>query len=283
MESIIPLASTGAVEDTTAAEAELGKLPEWDLSDLYGAPDSPELEADLTAAAERAKDFRARFEGHLAGLAGAALAAAIQDYEAIQEVLGRVMSYAQLVHSGDMSDPEAGRFYQTMQERVTVISTDLLFFTLELNRLEEAGLEARLADPALARYRPWLRDLRAFRPHQLSDELEALLHEKSVAGRAAWVRLFDETMADLRFPLDGKELTSAEVLHKLTDRDGAVRDLRPQPQPPVKVPEKQICSFGWPWRSPGAPGRRYMMHAGSSRERHRYRAADQALRKAHRY
>ncbi len=213
-----------AVKDAAAAEAELGPLPEWDLRDLYPAPDSAELEADLTGAAGRSKDFRARFEGRLAGLAGAALAAAIQDYEAIQEVLGRVMSYAQLVHSGDMSDPEVGRFYQTMQERATVISTDLLFFALELNRLEEADLEVKLEDPALARYRPWLRDLRAFRPHQLSDELEALLHEKSVAGRAAWVRLFDETMADLRFPLNGTELTSAEVLHKLTDRDRAVRE-----------------------------------------------------------
>ena len=104
------------------------------------------------------------------------------------------------VRAGNVADPEIGRFYQTMQERINAISTELLFFTLELNRLDDAALDAKLADPALARYRPWLRDVRAFRPHQLSDELEKLLHEKSVAGRAAWVRLFDETIADLRFP-----------------------------------------------------------------------------------
>jgi oligoendopeptidase F len=210
--------------ETRGEETNLGELPEWDLRDLYPGPDSPELEGDLSRAAERARDFRARHEGKLAGLAGAELAAAVGDYEAMQEVLGRIMSYAQLTHAGDMSDSEVGRFYQTMQERTTAISTDLLFFGLELNRLEEAELEAKLADPALAHYRPWLRDLRAFRPHQLSDELESLLHEKYVAGRAAWTRLFDETMAALRFPFDGAALTSAEILHKLTDRDGAVRE-----------------------------------------------------------
>jgi oligoendopeptidase F len=212
---------TASVE--TAATADLGALPEWDLNDLYPGPDSPALEADLKRAGEGAKRFRAAHEGKLAGLDGAALAAAVKDYEAVQEILGRVMSYAQLVHAGDMGDPEVGRFYQTMQERTTVVSTDLLFFTLELNRLDEADLEAKLADPGLARYRPWLRDVRAFRAHQLSDELEALLHEKHVAGRAAWVRLFDETLAALRFPLEGKQLTSTEVLHRMTDRDGAVR------------------------------------------------------------
>jgi oligoendopeptidase F len=212
---------TASVE--TAATADLGALPEWDLNDLYPGPDSPALEADLKRAGEGAKRFRAAHEGKLAGLDGAALAAAVKDYEAVQEILGRVMSYAQLVHAGDMGDPEVGRFYQTMQERTTVVSTDLLFFTLELNRLDEADLEAKLADPGLARYRPWLRDVRAFRAHQLSDELEALLHEKHVVGRAAWVRLFDETLAALRFPLDGKQLTGTEVLHRMTDRDGAVR------------------------------------------------------------
>src|SRR5207245_6922668 len=99
----------------------------------------------------------------------------------------------------------------------------LLFFTLELNRLDDAEIEAKLADPVLAHYRPWLRDTRAFRPHQLSDDIEKLLHEKYVAGRAAWTRLFDETIAELRFPFRGRELTEPEAMHLLSDRDGAVR------------------------------------------------------------
>ena len=201
----------------------LGALPTWDLKDLYPGRDSPELKAALAKSETDAKAFRAAHEGKLAGYSGAQLAAAVADYERLDEVLARLMSYAQLLHSGDMTDPEIGRFYQTLQEKVTVISSETLFFALEINRIEDAALETKLADPALAHYRPWLRDVRAFRPHQLSDDMERLLHEKSVAGRGAWVRLFDETMAHLRFPVDGKELTEAEVLHLMSDRDGAVR------------------------------------------------------------
>ena len=211
-------------EPGVARSEDLGALPSWDLGDLYPGPDSARLNGDLERCESEAKDFRARYEGRLAGLDGAALGAAIAVYEAIQETLERVSSYAQLVYAGDMSDPAIGRFYQTMQERTTDISAEILFFTLELNRLGDAELKDKMAVPALARYGPWLRDVRAFREHELSDDLERLLHEKRVAGRSAWVRLFDETMAALRFPLDGASLTSAEILNKMTDRDGAVRE-----------------------------------------------------------
>src|SRR5271154_3019012 len=201
----------------------LGTLPEWDLSDLYSGPDSGALTCDLARLADDAEAFRERYQGRLADLSGAALGAAVETYERLQELSGRIVSYASLVHAGNLADPEIGRFYQTMQERVNAISTTLLFFTLELNRLDDAALAAKETDPALARYRPWLRDTRAFRPHQLSDEVEKLLHEKYVAGQAAWTRLFDETIADLRFPFRGEELTEAEALDLLSDRDPEVR------------------------------------------------------------
>jgi oligoendopeptidase F len=204
-------------------QAALGTLPEWDLSDLYPGRDSEALTRDLTALAEEAEAFRERYEGRLNTLSGAELGAAAEAYERLQEKIGRIMSYASLVHAGNLSDPEIGRFYQTMQERTNAVSTVLLFFTLEINRLEEADLDAKLRDPVLARYRPWLRDTRAFRPHQLSDEIEKLLHEKYVAGRAAWTRLFDETIAELRFPFRGRELTEPEALDLLSDRDPEVR------------------------------------------------------------
>jgi len=209
--------------EATSREA-LENLPEWDLTDLYPGPKSKPLADDLARAESEASGFRETYQGKLSALDGTTLVVAVAAYEKLQEILGRVMSYAQLVYAGDVSDPEIGRFYQTMQERVTVISTNLLFFGLELNRIDDAVLAAKLAEsPELARYAPWLRDLRAFRPHQLDDQLERLLHEKQVTGRAAWTRLFDETMAALRFPLDGEPLTSAEVLHKLSDPDGAQR------------------------------------------------------------
>ena len=207
----------------SSESAKLGPLPEWDLADLYPGRDSAELKRAIAEAESEAETFRARYEGKLAGLSGSALAQAIRSYERVQEILGRVMSYAYLDYCTAMTDAETGRFFQNMQEKVNAISTVLLFFTLELNRIEEPALADKLKDPALAHYAPWLRDTRAFRPYQLSDELEKLLHEKYVAGRAAWTRLFDETVASLKFPVAGKELSSAEALHLLSEPDAALR------------------------------------------------------------
>src|SRR6266545_1525513 len=215
-----------AVAETATAmagEARLGPLPEWDLTDLYPGRDSPELARDLAELAAQATTFRARYEGRLAALTGAELGAAVAQYEKQQEVAGRIMSYAELTRAGNVADSEIARFFQTMHEKINAISTELLFFALEINRIDDAELEKKLADPALAHYRPWLRDMRAMRPHQLSDDLEKILHEKSVAGRAAWTRLFDETVAELRFPFRGRDLTEPEAMHLLSDRDGAVR------------------------------------------------------------
>lgn len=200
-------------------------LPSWDLTDLYKATDDAALTADLAQAEAQARAFQERHSGKLAGLSGDALAEALGQYERIEEVLGRVMSFAQLLFSGDAQNSENGRFYQTMQERVTQISSHLVFFTLELNHVAEATLEQKLqSSPALARFRPWLRDLRVWLPHQLSDEMERLLHEKEVTGRAAWNRLFDETMANMTVTVSGEELSVSAALNKLSDRDRAVRE-----------------------------------------------------------
>jgi oligoendopeptidase F len=215
--------ATQSSASASETKSELGPLPEWDLSDLYPGRDSPALKRDLDGAAAAATGFAERYRGKLASLSGDALGGAIREYEGLRETLDRVMSYAGLVYAGDMSDAEIGRFYQMMQERVTDIGATLLFFTLELNKLEDTDLAEKLKAPALAHYGPWLRDLRVFRPHQLADDLEKLLHEKYVAGRAAWTRLFEETMAALRFPIEGKDLTSAEALHLLSEPDPALR------------------------------------------------------------
>ncbi|MFD1627970.1 M3 family oligoendopeptidase [Azospirillum griseum] len=216
------MTSSAALAATDSPD--LGTLPTWDLTDLYPGMDAPELAADLDRTDAQAKAFQERYAGALAGLSGDALAQAIADYEAIDETLSRVMSFASLTYSGNMADPVIGKFYQSAQERVNAISTQLIFFTLEINRLEEEAVAARLADsPALARYAPWLRDVRLYRDHQLTDEVERLLHEKYVVGRAAWNRLFDETIAGLRFPIGGQDLTCAEALNRLSDRDPAKR------------------------------------------------------------
>jgi len=218
--------TTAAASDTTKAtpDPELGVLPVWDLTDLYPGNDSPELNADLDRVAKDAAAFADRYKGKLAGLSGKALGAAIAEFEAIDEIMGRVMSYAQLVYAGNVSDPAIGRFYQTMQERVNDISAHTLFFALELNEIDDKVLAKQLKAPAAAKYKPWVDDARLFRPHQLDEEIERLLHDKRVAGRSAWNRLFDETMADMRFDYDGRMITSEEVMNMLSNPDEGVRE-----------------------------------------------------------
>jgi oligoendopeptidase F len=198
---------------------DLGVLPNWKLADLYSSPDSPELEADLQRVQAQAEAFRQRYETRVGALSGAALGAAIGEYERIQELLGRIGSYAGLLYAGDMSDSKIGQFFQTVQERLNGIGTLVLFFTLEVNRISEEALTPKLAVAELARWRPWLRDLRAFRLHQLSDDLEKLLYEKHVSGRAAWSRLFDETLAGMRFEVGGRSLTTTEAFDLFSDPD----------------------------------------------------------------
>ena len=226
------------------AEAAAEMPPEWDLGDLYASPEAPEIEADLERALSDATALEADAKDRLAGLDGAALGAVIERYERIEEQLGRLMSYAQLLHAAKADDPQIGRFYQTIHERVTQVGTKLLFLTLELNRIDEAALAAKLdQSPLLARYRPWIRDVRAFRPHQLDDEIERVLHEKSVTGRAAWVRLFDETMAGLRFPLDDEELTSSQIFDLLSDRDRARRQAAASSIASVLTPRTRLFAL----------------------------------------
>ena len=205
------------------AAIKIGKLPRWKLGDLYSGPKSQALARDLTRAQRRAARFEKSYKGKLARMSGKRLGLAVAEYESIDEGLGKAMSYAQLLYAADVANPRVAQFYQTMAERVNGISTRLLFFTLEINRLPEKTLRQKQRAPELARYGPWLRDVRAWRAHQLADEMEELLHEKAPSGRAAWVRLFDETMADLRFPIAGKKLTSAEAFDRLSHRSATTR------------------------------------------------------------
>lgn len=208
---------------TPRRELQLGQLPEWQLADLYPGIDSPELKADLDKAEHLAKGFAAAYRGRVADLNGKDFGRAIAEYEALSELIGRIISFAGLVYSGDMVEPGIGRFFQSVQERVTAISSHTIFFTLDINRLEDAVLEAKLSAPGVAHFRPWLRDVRAFRDHQLSDEVERVLHERAVVGTAAWVRLFDETLAALRFDVNGNALSVTEAFNLLSEPEAETR------------------------------------------------------------
>ncbi|MET0746250.1 MAG: M3 family oligoendopeptidase, partial [Microvirga sp.] len=211
-----------------AAATEYGALPEWDLSALYPGMDSEAFKADLARAEADCAALAASYRGKIVDLAKAPEAAeflgeAVRRYEAVEDLLGRIMSYAGLIYSGDTTDPVRAKFYGDVQERLTAASSDLLFFGLELNRIDDALVHKIMAEPPLDHYRPWLEDLRRDKPYQLDDQIEKLFHEKSVTGRSAWNRLFDETIASLRFTVRGEELPIEPTLNRMQDADESLR------------------------------------------------------------
>jgi oligoendopeptidase F len=217
-----------AKDGLARAKTVLGTLPEWNLDDLYSGLGDPRIKRDLDRADAECAAFEAAYKGKLAEFAhspdaGAALAEAVRRYETIDDLVGRLSSYAGLMHAGDTVDPARTKFFGDVQERLTAASTHLLFFTLELNRIDDALIEAAMANPALGHYRPWIEDVRRDRPYQLEDRVEQLFHEKSVTAAAAWNRLFDATIARLRFKVEGKSLPIEPTLNLLQDRSGAKR------------------------------------------------------------
>lgn len=200
------------------------KLPTWDLSHLYPSLDAPQIKEDLLQAKEQVLQFQEAYQGRLADIGSAGFGQSLSDYEAIEDLMGRLTSYAQLQFAGDNASAEIAQFYQNTQERVMALYSQILFFTLEINKLEDTLLEEYLKDDSVQKYRSWIADVRVYRPYQLSEEVERLLMEKTVAGSRAWSRLFDETMASLRFPFQGEQLTNSEILDKLSSSDGKVRE-----------------------------------------------------------
>ncbi|MFD1227853.1 M3 family oligoendopeptidase [Pseudochrobactrum kiredjianiae] len=217
-----------APQAQAAASTDLSNLPRWNLTDLYPAPDSPELSQDLKLSAERSVAFETKWKGKLEAevskAQGGNFADAIKEFEQLEELMGRIYSYAGLLYADDTSSATNAKLYGDVQQKLTDASSHLIFFSLELNRIDDALLDKAITDnPAIGHYKPWLVDLRKDKPYQLDDKTEALFHEKSVTGFGAWNRLFDETMSGLRFTIDGNELPIEPVLTMLQDADGATR------------------------------------------------------------
>jgi oligoendopeptidase F len=210
-------------ESRMTATATLGTLPEWNLADLYSGPDDKAFAADMKKGEAEAKAFAETYRGKLAGLSGDGLARALKDYEALSDLLGRTGSYAQLYYVGDTTDSARAKFYGDVNAKLTEISTQLLFFELELNRIDNADLAEKLKSKALAHYKPWIDNLRMEKPYQLDDKLEELFLEKSQTAAGAFNRLFDETMAGLRFEVGREKLTLEPTLNLLVDKDEAKR------------------------------------------------------------
>ncbi|MBS0235820.1 MAG: M3 family oligoendopeptidase [Proteobacteria bacterium] len=204
--------------------SKLGVLPRWDLSDLYGGIDSKQINSDLGQIAIKVEYMVDTYKGKLEKSGdGKFLATSIKEYEVVSELLAKIASFAFLQYSTAVNNPQAVAFFQNIQEKLTDLTTPLLFFTLEINRISDDLLTTMLQDKELARYKPWLRDIRAFRPYQLSDAEEVILHEKSLTSTIAWNRLFDETLAALRFPFRGEELGCSAVMEKMASPNEEIR------------------------------------------------------------
>jgi oligoendopeptidase F len=216
-------ASKKAAAKKAVTKNKPGKLPEWNLADLYSGIDAPEITRDLAKMDTECVAFEADYKGKLAehvvqADGGLWLAEAVKRYEAIDDLAGRLGSYAGLAHAGDSVDPAITKFYGDVSERLTAASVHLLFFALELNRVDDAAIEHAMQTPELGYYRPWIEDLRKEKPFQLEDRVEQLFHEKSQSGYAAWNRLFDQTISGLRFKVSGSELAIEPTLNLLQDR-----------------------------------------------------------------
>jgi len=217
-----------ATRKAPAAKSKTGKLPEWNLADLYSGIDAPEVARDLARMDADCFAFETDYKGKLAEFTaredgGRWLADAVRRYEAIDDLAGRLGSYAGLVHAGDSVDAAISKFYGDVSERLTAASTHLLFFGLELNRVDDDVIERAMQTPELGHYRPWIEDLRKDRPYQLEDRVEQLFHEKAQSGYAAWNRLFDQTISALRFRVGGKDLAIEPTLSFMQDRAGEKR------------------------------------------------------------
>ncbi|WP_288930128.1 M3 family oligoendopeptidase [uncultured Maritimibacter sp.] len=216
-----------AATDPTGSGKDLGNLPDWDLSDLYAAPDAPEVTRDLDRLKTLCADFAERYEGKLADLDAQGMLTCVTAHEEIDRIAGRLMSYAGLRYYQVTTDGERAQFLQNCQEKLTDYTTPLVFFSLEINRIPDDKLDALFeANADLARYKPIFDRLRAMRPYQLSDELEKFLHDQSAVGSAAWNKLFDETMARLTFSPEGEDedLSLEATLNLLSEQKRSRRE-----------------------------------------------------------
>src|SRR6201746_1872575 len=212
----------------SAAKSRPVKLPEWNLADLYSGIDAPEIARDLEKMDADCVAFETDYKGKLAENAagedgGRWLTGAVRRYEAIDDLAGRLGAYAGLVHAGDTVDPAISKFYGDVSERLTAASVHLLFFALELNRVDDAVTDRAMQTPELGHYRPWIEDLRKDKPYQLEDRVEQLFHEKSQSGYSAWNRLFDHTISSLRFKVGNRELAIEPTLNLVQYRAGEKR------------------------------------------------------------
>ncbi len=214
----------------STGSSELGQLPDWNLNDLYTATDAKELIRDLNWLEKECNEFAKSYEGKLHTLSDKEMLNCIVRNEKISSISGRIISYAGLLYYQKTTDADRAKFLSDMQEKITVFTTKLVFFSLEINSLEDEFLDKLFTkNDQLARYKPVFEKIRAMKPYQLNDEIEKFLHDLGIVGDA-WEKLFDETIAGLTFKIGDESLNIEATLNLLTDqnrenREKATREL----------------------------------------------------------
>ncbi|MBV04170.1 MAG: oligoendopeptidase F [Rhodobacteraceae bacterium] len=213
-------------DNADPGSSQIKNLPEWNLDDLYSSENDKNLTIDLKWLDKECTKFENDFKNKLSKLSAQNFLKCILRYEKIQNISGRIMSFAGLKYYQSTTDPKRAKFLADMQDKITVSSSKLVFFSLEINNIDNKKINSLLkGDVQLSRFKPIFDSLRKMKNHQLSTELEAFLHDQSVVGTSAWNRLFDETIAGLKFTINNEELNIESTLNLLSDNDRKTREL----------------------------------------------------------
>ena len=202
----------------------LGDLPEWNLADLYENSDSSQINKDLKAIEELAKDFQVKYEAKISKLNPKELFHAIQEFESLSSKMHKIVSYAHLLFVENIKNTKNKVFFQKIKEKITELNSLIIFFELEINSIDEQSIKKLINDSNFSQYSNWIKIARQFKPHQLNKELEKLMNDKNITSASAWSRLFDETIATLKFNFEGKDYSSTEIFNYTSDTDQKKRE-----------------------------------------------------------
>ena len=210
-------------KSATKEEKNLGNMPSWNLDDLYLSVNDKNINYDLEKIKSMINNFQ-QYKGKVKNMNGKQLYNAIIDYENIEELMAKLGSYAYLKYAENLSIDENVKLYQKINEELTNLSSGLVFFTLEINKLPQKKLNLMYKESkSLQVYKQVIEDIRVFKEHELNEDLEKLMLEKSVSGRTAWSRLFDETIDNMEFEYNGNKYNQSEMLEMMNSKDEKVR------------------------------------------------------------
>ena len=191
------------------------KLPVWDLSDFYKSHESEKFQQDLQNIEKESKFFNSKFKGKLDKLSKKDLIKSLQKFESLEESIGSIRSYIYLLYCTNQLDDKIVAFYQKTKEILSKIDSYLIFYTLEINRLKIKSIKFFNN----SKYESWISNLRKFKIYQQNEKIEKILLDKNITSSAAWIRLFDQTMAGMKFKFKKKEVTESEIINYLSSKN----------------------------------------------------------------